>query len=73
MTDRRHAFRFGVNGTTSSAVEWQDTARKAEACGFDTLIAQDHLDKQLAPMLALVAAASVTERLRLATDRKSVV
>jgi probable F420-dependent oxidoreductase len=66
VTERRRAFRFGVNGTTSSPVEWQETARKAEALGFDTLIIQDHLDQQLAPLPALVAAAAVTTRLRLA-------
>src|SRR5712692_691332 len=60
-------FRFGVNHVTTSAGEWRDVARKAEALGFDTLIAQDHFGKQLAPLPALVAAAAVTSRLRLAT------
>jgi probable F420-dependent oxidoreductase len=61
------AFRFGVNATTASAPEWRETARVAEALGFDTLIAQDHVGAQLAPLPALVAAAEVTTRLRLAT------
>jgi probable F420-dependent oxidoreductase len=60
-------FRFGVNATTVSALEWRDAARKAEALGFDTLIAQDHVGAQLAPLPALGAAAEVTSRLRLAT------
>ena len=60
-------FRFGVNCTTTSLDELQETARKAEATGFDTLIVQDHFASQLAPMPALVAAAGVTSRLRLAT------
>jgi probable F420-dependent oxidoreductase len=60
-------FRFGVNHVTTSAQEWRDVARKAEGLGFDTLIAQDHFGKQLAPLPALVAAAAVTSRLRLAT------
>jgi probable F420-dependent oxidoreductase len=60
-------FRFGVNATTVSALEWREAARKAEVLGFDTLIAQDHVGAQLAPLPALVAAAEVTNRLRLAT------
>src|ERR1700736_798820 len=60
-------FRFGVNSVTTSAQEWQDTARKAEALGYSTFIAQDHFGQQLAPLPALVAAGAVTSRLRLAT------
>src|SRR5947209_18245570 len=60
-------FRFGVNCVTTSRAEWQAVARKAEALGYDTLIAQDHFGNQLAPLLALVAAATVTSRIRLAT------
>jgi len=59
--------RFGVNCTTTSASEWLESARKAEALGFDTLIAQDHFGAQLAPLPALAAAALVTSRVRLAT------
>src|SRR5579864_7083747 len=62
-----HPFRFGVNCVTTSLREWQAAARKAEALGYDTLIAQDHFGNQLAPLLALVAAAAVTSRIRLAT------
>jgi probable F420-dependent oxidoreductase len=61
------AFRFGVNSVTTSRAEWEDTARKAEAIGYDTLIAQDHFGNQLAPIPSLVAAAAVTSHLRLAT------
>ena len=59
--------RFGVNCTTTSGTEWLEAARKAEALGFDTFIAQDHVGAQLAPLSALAAAAMVTTRLRLAT------
>ena len=52
-------FRFGVNHVTLEQAEWLDTARKAEALGYDTFIAQDHFGPQLAPMPALVAAAAV--------------
>jgi probable F420-dependent oxidoreductase len=64
---RPRPFRFGVNSVTTSLWEWQEIARKAEAVGFDTLIAQDHFGKQFAPLPALVAAGAVTVRLRLAT------
>jgi len=64
---RPHPFRFGVNSVTTSLWEWQEIARKAEAVGFNTLIAQDHFGKQFAPLPALVAAGAVTVRLRLAT------
>jgi probable F420-dependent oxidoreductase len=61
------AFRFGVNCVTTSREEWLETARKAEAYGFSTLIAQDHFGAQLAPLPALAAAGAVTTTLRLAT------
>ena len=65
---RHRPFRFGVNSSlTTSRADWEDTARRAEALGYDTLIAQDHFANQLAPMPALVAAAAVTSHLRLAT------
>ena len=60
-------FRFGVNCTTTSAREWLESARKAEALGFSTFIAQDHFANQLAPLPALAAAAGVTTTIRLAT------
>ncbi len=64
---KKRPFRFGVNHVTLARDEWLDTARKAEALGYDTLIAQDHFGQQLAPLPALVAAAAVTTRVRLAT------
>ena len=60
-------FRFGVNGTTTSLQVWHEVARTAEGLGFATLIAQDHVGQQLAPLPALVAAGAVTTQLRLAT------
>src|SRR5262249_44152820 len=59
--------RFGVRHTGSTLQGWQDVARKAEDLGFSTLVVQDHVDKQLAPLPALVAAAAVTSTLRLGT------
>jgi probable F420-dependent oxidoreductase len=64
---RSRRFRFGVNSVTTSRAQWEDTARKAEALGYDTLIAQDHFGNQFAPVPSLVAAAAVTSHLRLAT------
>jgi probable F420-dependent oxidoreductase len=60
-------FRFGVNCATTSTTDWLEGARKAESLGYATYIAQDHFGQQLAPLPALVAAAAVTSRLRLAT------
>jgi probable F420-dependent oxidoreductase len=59
-------FRFGAQYTGSSLADWQDFARKAEDLGFSTLVVQDHFGPQLAPLPALVSAAAVTSRLRLA-------
>ena len=60
-------FRFGVRHTGSTLAEWQRVARRAEALGFSTLVAQDHVGKQFAPLPALMAAAAVTSTLRLGT------
>ena len=62
----RPQFRFGVQYTGSTLEDWQDFARKAEDLGFTTLVVQDHAGPQLSPLLALVSAAAVTKRLRLA-------
>ncbi len=62
-------FRFGVSvwGATS-ADEWRDKARRAEALGFDVLLTADHLAPGMFPPLTgLVAAADATDRLRVGT------
>ncbi|MDQ6674773.1 MAG: TIGR03621 family F420-dependent LLM class oxidoreductase [Chloroflexota bacterium] len=64
---RPRRFRFGVRTGTTSLWEWQEIARKSEAVGFDTLVAQDRFGKQFSPVPALVAAGAVTVRLRLGT------
>jgi probable F420-dependent oxidoreductase len=59
-------FRFGVNphgAPTASA--WRDLARKAEDLGYAALYVPDHVNPQLAPTAALVAAAGATTTLRL--------
>jgi len=60
-------FRFGVRHTGSTLEEGQRIARKAEDLGFSTLVVQDHVDKQLAPWLALMSATAATSTLCLGT------
>lgn len=53
----------------SDLAEWTDKVRRADDAGFYSVSVPDHLGPslpQLAPLIALAAAASVTERLRLA-------
>ena len=60
-------FRFGVNLTSLDArEEWSAKCRTAESLGYDLITVSDHLGGQ-APFPALVAAAGVTRRVRLAT------
>ena len=60
-------FRFSIQSGGTNLVEWQELARKVEGLGFDALVVPDHFNPQLAPMLALLSAAHVTTKLRLAT------
>lgn len=66
-------FRFGVVGESiSTGAELAGTARRAEDLGYDALVLRDHFvtepfGDQLAPMVALASAASVTGTLRLGT------
>ena len=61
-------FRFGVNvRTAGSAAEWAEKARRVEALGYSVLLVPDHLTDLLAPLPALVAAATATTRLRVGT------
>jgi probable F420-dependent oxidoreductase len=61
-------FRFGVLASRAeTAGDWRELARKAEGLGYSTLLIADHFGRQLAPLPALVAAASATSRLRLGT------
>ena len=50
-----------------SSTGWTETARKAEALGYSTLVMPDHFGDQLSPIPALAAAAAVTETLRVGT------
>ena len=61
--------RFGIStGGATSRAEWQERARRVEALGYDILLTADHLvDDAFPPLLPLVSAADVTERLRVGT------
>jgi probable F420-dependent oxidoreductase len=43
---------------------WATAARRYETLGFSTLLLRDHFDQQLAPIVAMTAAACATETLR---------
>ena len=65
MTDVLHPFRFGIQASGSTtAAGWVDLARRAEANGYSCLTMPDHFTDQLAPVPALMAAASATSTLR---------
>lgn len=59
-------FRFGFSLATHPTYDaLADTCRTAEAYGFDIALAVDHLGKgRMSPFLALLAAATATERMR---------
>lgn len=71
MAERR--FRFGVIGEDIGTCEQLVAeARRAEALGYSTLLLRDHFvsepyGEQLAPMVALMAAAAATSTLRVGT------
>jgi probable F420-dependent oxidoreductase len=60
-------FRFSFNvSDIGSGEEFAETCRRAEAYGYDTVFAADHLGAE-APFPTLVAAAAATERMRVGT------
>jgi probable F420-dependent oxidoreductase len=56
---------FSLHVVPENATEWLDTARRAEAAGFDTLLTADHPGSCAAPFVALAAAAAVTSTIKL--------
>lgn len=63
-----HPFRFSVTATGARTPrELTELARRAEDLGYAALSMPDHLDDQLAPLVALTHAAAVTTTLRLTT------
>lgn len=68
MTPSTRPFRFGVQcWTATSRAEWQEYARRAEALGYDVFLIPDHVENRLAYGPALMAAADVTTKLRIAS------
>ncbi|MGU3292960.1 TIGR03621 family F420-dependent LLM class oxidoreductase [Williamsia sp. M5A3_1d] len=67
MTSSARPFRFGLNQPTiADRATWLDDARRIEQLGYDMLLVPDHLGLP-SPFPALVAAAGVTDRVRLGT------
>ena len=70
MDRGRRPFRFGVIGEAITSRErLLDTAQRAEALGYSTLLLRDHFvaepfGDQLAPLMALMAVAGATRTLR---------
>jgi len=57
-------FRFGVIAPRArSKEEWVTQARRAEQSGYAVLLVPDHLEEQLAPVPAMLAAAEATTTL----------
>ncbi|MBO4163177.1 MULTISPECIES: LLM class flavin-dependent oxidoreductase [Micromonospora] len=56
---------FSLQATPTDAAGWVDLARRAEAVGFDALLAADHPGDVTSPFVALAAAASVTSTIGL--------
>lgn len=67
MTTALPPFRFGVQCSSPpdvTAAHWRDLARRVEDLGYHRLTVSDHLDDQLSPVAALMAAADATTTLR---------
>jgi probable F420-dependent oxidoreductase len=63
-----HRFRFAVQlERADSAAAWRDLVRRVEALGYSAVFLPDHFGDQLAPMVALAAAAEATTTLRVGT------
>lgn len=61
-------FRFGVQCSSPpdiTATHWRELAQKVEDLGYYRLTVSDHLDDQLSPVAALMAAADATTTLRI--------
>lgn len=56
---------FSLQAQPKDAAGWLDTARQAEAAGFEALYVADHPGSGAAPHVALAAAAAVTSTLKL--------
>lgn len=59
--------RFTATLTATDPASFVEAARRAEDLGYSGVSIADHLDNQLAPMIALMAAADATTTLRIMT------
>jgi len=63
-----HSFRFSVQASAPRlAAEWRELGRRAEDLGYSALSVSDHLDAEMAPLIALAVTAEATRDLRLTT------
>ena len=59
-------FRFSLQeARADSRRQWVDLVKRVDDAGFDMLVTADHLHECLAPLIPLVTAAEVSDRLRL--------
>lgn len=64
----KRPFRFNIQCSSPEHVDarsWAALARQVEDLGYTTLTVSDHLDEQVAPIAALMAAADATSTLRI--------
>jgi probable F420-dependent oxidoreductase len=64
----KRPFRFNIQCSSPQQVDpasWAALARQVEDLGYATLTVSDHLDEQVAPIAALMAAADATTTLRI--------
>ena len=62
------SFRFSVQASAPRpAAEWRELGRRAEDLGYSALSVSDHLDAEMAPLIALAVTADATRDLRLTT------
>ncbi|WP_101836329.1 LLM class F420-dependent oxidoreductase [Frankia canadensis] len=64
----KRPFRFNIQCSSPERVDpasWAALARQVEDLGYATLTVSDHLDEQVAPIAALMAAADATTTLRI--------
>ncbi|MBT3246210.1 MAG: TIGR03621 family F420-dependent LLM class oxidoreductase [Actinobacteria bacterium] len=61
-------FRFSIQASVPRpAAEWRELGRRAEDLGYSALSVSDHLDTEMAPLIALAVTAEATRNLRLTT------
>ena len=62
------SFRFSIQASAPRpAAEWRELGRRAEDLGYSALSVSDHLEAEMAPLIALAVTAEATHDLRLTT------